>query len=153
MTSRKDQRQLDKRDIYLVDKSGVEITFTLWNELASDFNIQPGTVIGVKGAMVREFNGWNLIKYLKMNSKNDLLLGGISISSGMNTQIVENPEGEYTQQLYLWNRDQKPNQEIKTLSSSIDSAAVFGQEIFFKGRIYAYFFMPLTRKIISRGRG
>lgn len=115
VTSRKDQRQLNKRDVFLVDKSGVEICFTLWNELSINFNVKPGTVIGVKSATVREFNG------------------GYSISSGMSTQLIENPEGEYTQQLNRWYREQKPNQEIKTLST--DSTAVFERDFHLIGQI------------------
>jgi ssDNA-binding replication factor A large subunit len=55
--SRKDQRVLEKRDVFLVDKSGTEISLTLWNELAQNFEYLPGKVIGIKGALVREFNG------------------------------------------------------------------------------------------------
>ena len=55
--SRKDQSLLDKRDVFLVDKSGVEICLTLWNEMAKSFEYLPGKVIGIKSTVVREFNG------------------------------------------------------------------------------------------------
>jgi replication factor A1 len=58
VTSRKDQKQLDKRDVYLVDKTATEIRLTLWGDEAMKFSIKPGTVLGVKGAFVKEFNGW-----------------------------------------------------------------------------------------------
>jgi replication factor A1 len=48
---------LDKRDIFLVDKSGTETCLTLWGNEAKNFSIPLGTVIGVKGALVKEFNG------------------------------------------------------------------------------------------------
>ena len=57
MTTKKDQKQLDKRDIFLVDKSGTETCLTLWGDNAKNFSIPLQTVIGVKGASVREFNG------------------------------------------------------------------------------------------------
>jgi ssDNA-binding replication factor A large subunit len=63
--SRKDQQQLTKRDIFLMDKSATEIRYTLWGEDAMNFSVQQGIVIGIKGALVREFNG-NL-KMLQIN--------------------------------------------------------------------------------------
>lgn len=56
VTSRKDQRQLDKREVYLLDHSATEVCFTLWNEQAVDFAVKPGTVLGIQGAIVKEFN-------------------------------------------------------------------------------------------------
>lgn len=42
----------------MVDKSGVEINFTLWNEKVSDVTMENvGTVIAIKGAVIKEFNG------------------------------------------------------------------------------------------------
>lgn len=73
VTKRSDQSQLNKRDsnhllfwyesvflrilVYLLDQSAVEVTFTLWAEVASNFDGEPGTAIGIKGAVVREFMG------------------------------------------------------------------------------------------------
>jgi hypothetical protein len=53
-------------------------------------------------------------------------LGGFTLGSGSSTQIFENPEGNYTQELYVWYRDQKPNMEIRTISTSVDASGVFG---------------------------
>uniref|UniRef100_A0A1I8B0H8 Replication protein A subunit n=1 Tax=Meloidogyne hapla TaxID=6305 RepID=A0A1I8B0H8_MELHA len=111
VTSRKDQRLLDKRDIYLVDKSGAEICFTLWNEMAQSFESSPGKVIGIKGAVVREFNG------------------GFSLANTTGSQIIENPEGDYTRQLYQWYRDQKPSQEIKSLTTKADFTSVIERDL------------------------
>lgn len=59
VTTRKDARQLDKRDVFLVDESGSEVTMTLWGDAATAFdpNANAGKVIGIKGCMVKEFNG------------------------------------------------------------------------------------------------
>lgn len=49
---------MDKRDVYLVDESGVEVALTLWGDKAVEFNNENiGQVIGIKGCSVREFNG------------------------------------------------------------------------------------------------
>jgi hypothetical protein len=52
--------------------------------------------------------------------------GGFSLTSGSSAQIIENPDGDYTQELYTWYREQKPNMEIKTLSTGTDSSGAFG---------------------------
>uniref|UniRef100_A0A915N4P8 Replication protein A subunit n=2 Tax=Meloidogyne TaxID=189290 RepID=A0A915N4P8_MELJA len=109
--SRKDQRLLDKREVFLVDKSGTEICLTLWNEMVQSFEVEPGKVIGIKGAVVREFNG------------------GFSLSNTTGTQIIEDPEGDFTRQLYQWYRDQKPLQEIKSLTIKTDFATVIERDL------------------------
>ena len=61
MTTRADNKQLDKREIYLVDDSGAEIALTLWGNIAKDFDTSNvRQVIGIKGAVVKEFNGRRL---------------------------------------------------------------------------------------------
>ncbi|KAF7639064.1 Replication protein A subunit [Meloidogyne graminicola] len=110
VTSRKDQQLLNKREVFLVDKSGPggsEIALTLWNDMALNFEYLPGKVIGIKSVVVREFNG------------------GFSLSNTGSTIIIEDPEGDYTRQLYKWYSDQKPLQEIKSLTTKSDFATSF----------------------------
>ena len=104
VTTRADGRQLNKRDIFLVDKSGVEISFTLWGEKVSDITPDNvGVVIGIKGATIKEFNG------------------GVSLSSASGTVIKNNPEGPITNELYSWYTQDRPNAEIKSLSIALES--------------------------------
>ncbi|RXG54917.1 Replication protein A 70 kDa DNA-binding subunit [Armadillidium vulgare] len=46
-----------KRDILIVDYSGVEIPLTLWDKQADGFDDSQNSVIVVKGAQVKEYNG------------------------------------------------------------------------------------------------
>ncbi|CAJ0963443.1 unnamed protein product, partial [Mesorhabditis belari] len=47
-----------KRDVTLIDESGTQVAMTLWAQHAKDFDDEgTGHTIGIKGALVREFNG------------------------------------------------------------------------------------------------
>lgn len=50
----------DRRDITIVDQSQFAINVGLWNKLARDFNLDPGTPIAIKGCKVNDFNGKQL---------------------------------------------------------------------------------------------
>lgn len=63
-------------------------------------------------------------------NKNSNFSGGFSLSNTTGTQIIEDPEGDFTRQLYQWYRDQKPLQEIKSLTIKTDFATVIGKNIF-----------------------
>jgi replication factor A1 len=58
--SKKTNKELKKRDVHLFDKSLSEVRFTLWNEMAEQFDCPINSVIAIKGAMVGEFNGKTL---------------------------------------------------------------------------------------------
>ncbi|CAG2113357.1 unnamed protein product, partial [Medioppia subpectinata] len=60
ITSKKTQKELKKRDIALVDKTSYEVRFTLWNEVAEQFDGQTNQIIAIKNAVVGEFNGRTL---------------------------------------------------------------------------------------------
>lgn len=60
ITSKKTQKELKKRDLYLMDKSGLEIRFTLWNDEAEKFDARQHDIIAVRGAIIGEFNGKTL---------------------------------------------------------------------------------------------
>lgn len=110
VVTRKDSKQLNKRDIYLVDQSGVEVALTLWGDRATEFDSSHvGEVIGIKGCAVREFNG------------------SFTLSPSSGAVIKLNPEDPATNKLYLWHREQRPSIEIKTLSNSLsDTGSSFG---------------------------
>lgn len=58
VTARADQRQLNKRDIYIVDDSAIEACLTLWGDHALEFDASNvGEVVAFKGVVVKEFGG------------------------------------------------------------------------------------------------
>ncbi|EZA51712.1 Replication protein A 70 kDa DNA-binding subunit [Ooceraea biroi] len=50
-------RELVKRDVNIVDDSGVMVTVTLWGKQAEDFDGSNNPIIAIKAARVGEFNG------------------------------------------------------------------------------------------------
>lgn len=60
ITTRKDNKELKKRDITLVDRTNTEVALTLWGKQAEDFEDDSNPVVAVKGAKVGDFNGKNL---------------------------------------------------------------------------------------------
>ncbi|KAL3092415.1 hypothetical protein niasHS_007624 [Heterodera schachtii] len=112
VTSRKDMRQLDKRDIFLLDSTGTEVCLTLWNEEAVAFHATTGTVLGIRGAIVKEFNA------------------GFSVSTTSSTSLLFNPEGKKSENLCLWYREYRPDANIKSLSigSASDTQANFERD-------------------------
>lgn len=60
ITSSKTQKELVKRDIILVDKSGTDVSLTLWGSKAETFDGANHPVICVKGAKVSDYNGVSL---------------------------------------------------------------------------------------------
>lgn len=60
LVSKKTSRPYSKRDILLVDDSGVETRCTLWGDEAKSFDVEPGTVVAFKGLKVSDFGGRSL---------------------------------------------------------------------------------------------
>ncbi|KAK9333945.1 hypothetical protein V1520DRAFT_323270 [Lipomyces starkeyi] len=60
ITSKSSGRPYDKRDIVLVDPSGVSVQLTVWGTQAVQFSANPDDIVAVKGAKVSEFNGRSL---------------------------------------------------------------------------------------------
>eukprot|EP00118_Oscarella_pearsei_P026443 m.309911 g.309911 ORF g.309911 m.309911 type:complete len:619 (+) comp48548_c0_seq1:47-1903(+) len=56
ITARSSGRQVTKRDLVLMDKTG-SVTSTIWGEDANTFEGEAGVVIAVKGARVSDFGG------------------------------------------------------------------------------------------------
>jgi len=113
VTTRADQKQLDKREIFLVDESNTEVSVTLWGEQAKEFDKNNvGQVVGIKGANVKEFNG------------------GVSLSLNSGSMLKYNPEGVATHKMYIWYEANRQGLDIKTISStSMDSSASFEREL------------------------
>ncbi|KAJ8097814.1 hypothetical protein POJ06DRAFT_226964 [Lipomyces tetrasporus] len=60
ITSKSSGRPYDKRDIVLVDSSGVSVQLTVWGTQAVQFSANQDDIVAVKGAKVSEFNGRSL---------------------------------------------------------------------------------------------
>ncbi|KAI8787409.1 replication protein A 70 kDa DNA-binding subunit-like [Biomphalaria glabrata] len=60
VVSKQTQKEIVKRDLQLVDQSGVAVNLTLWGDDATKFDGQGFPVIAVKGARVSDFNGRSL---------------------------------------------------------------------------------------------
>ncbi|KAF8911056.1 hypothetical protein CPB84DRAFT_1763251 [Gymnopilus junonius] len=64
ITSTKQNRQIPKRDLTLVDKSGFSVRMTLWGKQAEQYNAaEPSPVIAFKGVKVGDFGGRSLSMY------------------------------------------------------------------------------------------
>ena len=63
VTVKLDNREIPKRDVLLVDDSGCCSTLTLWDENAKKFQAKKGSIIAVKGAIVRIYYGSECLSY------------------------------------------------------------------------------------------
>lgn len=50
----------DKRELGLVDQTGFSVRLTIWGKTASNFDVQPGSVVAFKGVKVSDFGGRSL---------------------------------------------------------------------------------------------
>ena len=53
-------KELNKREITIVDRSATEVLLTLWGERANNFDGSGFPVVATKGAKVSDFNGVTL---------------------------------------------------------------------------------------------
>ena len=60
ITSKTTQKQVSKRELQLVDRSGYQVQMTIWGRNAQEFSAPPESVIAVKGVKVSDFNGRSL---------------------------------------------------------------------------------------------
>uniref|UniRef100_A0AC34QQW4 Replication protein A subunit n=1 Tax=Panagrolaimus sp. JU765 TaxID=591449 RepID=A0AC34QQW4_9BILA len=96
----RDQRELKRRNVHLIDKGGVVTILTLWGIEAEKFNVESESVIAIKGAYVKEFQG------------------NYSLAINSSTIIEVNPEGKEYSEMLHWYERERPNMEVKFASSS-----------------------------------
>ena len=60
ITSSRTQKELQKRDVVLVDKSLTEVGLTLWGATAQNFDGTNNPILAIKGAKVSDYNGVSL---------------------------------------------------------------------------------------------
>jgi replication factor A1 len=100
--TKKDQREIFKRDLTIVDNSGVSCRCTVWGAEAQkdDATFTNNPVIAIKGARVNEFQGKN-------------------VSTGFSSQVFYNESTiSETQQMHTWWKTTGNSAPTKTLSSS-----------------------------------
>ncbi|KAL7639294.1 UNVERIFIED_CONTAM: hypothetical protein RMT77_009783 [Armadillidium vulgare] len=107
-----------KRDILIVDYSGVEIPLTLWDKQADGFDDSQNSVIAVKGAMVKEYNGRCLW-----------------VSSSSIVQI--NPDIEESYRLQRWYEEIRGNLQEENLSQMERSGEGMRNDLKMVGEVLA----------------
>ncbi|KAH6986021.1 hypothetical protein BKA56DRAFT_516451 [Ilyonectria sp. MPI-CAGE-AT-0026] len=60
ITSKKDGRPFQKRDLTIVDDTSYSVRVTVWGKIANSFDSPPESVIAFKGTKVSDFNGKSL---------------------------------------------------------------------------------------------
>ncbi|KAB7497154.1 Replication protein A DNA-binding subunit [Armadillidium nasatum] len=109
---------IKKRDIQIVDYSGVEILLTLWDKQADGFDDYQNSVIVVKGAAVKEYNG----RYL-------------SVSSSSIVQI--NPDIEESHKLRKWYEEVRCNLQAENHSQMERSGEGMRNDLKMVGEVLA----------------
>ena len=93
----KQGRQVNKRDLYLCDRSNRMITCTLWGAEADEFDGSSFPVVAMKGARVSDF-------------------GGRSLSSVGSSTLVVNPDLSEAHSLRGWFDSVGKNEAAQSLS-------------------------------------
>ena len=60
-----------RRNVTLVDHSKTSISITFWGDMCNNPMISEGNIIGIKCAVVREYNGNKLLSYYTKTSLQD----------------------------------------------------------------------------------
>ena len=90
-------KKLSKRELHLVDRSGREVTCTLWGAEAEGFDGSNFPVVAVKGARVSDF-------------------GGRSLSTLMSSLLMVDPDIPEAHQLRGWFDNVGKNEQSTSLS-------------------------------------
>lgn len=60
VTSKTTQKDIEKRELTLVDDSGFSVRLTIWGKTATNFDANPESVVAFKGVRVSDFGGRSL---------------------------------------------------------------------------------------------
>ncbi|KAK6639757.1 hypothetical protein RUM43_008032 [Polyplax serrata] len=99
ITARSTGRELKKREVVLVDPSGISVTLTLWGNDAIEFNCTGNPVVAIKGARINEF------------------MGGKSLSVQMNSTFLKDPDVDEAHKLRGWWSAGGSNEEHSSISN------------------------------------
>ncbi|KAF8163440.1 hypothetical protein B0H34DRAFT_695492 [Crassisporium funariophilum] len=106
ITSSKFNRQIPKRELVLVDKSGFSVRMTLWGKQAEQYHAEDTPVIAFKGAKVSDF-------------------GGRSLSMVSSSTMQINPDIEDCFALRGWYDSQGSNQTFQAHANAAGSSSTF----------------------------
>lgn len=99
VTAKKDQRQIPKRDLQIVDETGTGIRVTLWGEEAKEERFTPDeTVMAIKAAKIGDFSGR-------------------SLSVGFASTMMVNPDIPEARTIRQWYSSGGKSQAVTNLSS------------------------------------
>lgn len=108
--SSKTQKELQKREVILVDTSMASVRVTFWGQEAIDFNYPVGSVIQGRGFRVGEFQGKTL-------------------STGAITSFVINPEAPQGYEMRDWWHSQGQNSQFQPLSGNGGGSNFSGEPV------------------------
>jgi replication factor A1 len=117
----KDNREVVKRNVQLIDQTATSVSLTLWGDQAQSFNVEEGRVLGIKGAVVREYNGTYSLSFI----------------SGSRVEV--DPESNDTKELLQWFEGDRPNAEVKSISTHANAG---GSNFVDEARLFATFNNP-----------
>lgn len=98
-TAKTSGRELKKRDVTLVDRSGSSVSLTLWGQDADNFDGTGNPIVFIKGGRINEFGG------------------GKSISLGSGSTMKLNPDISDAHQLRGWYDNDGQKQDFSSVSS------------------------------------
>ncbi|XP_037037026.1 replication protein A 70 kDa DNA-binding subunit [Bradysia coprophila] len=108
-TAKTTGRELKKRDVTLVDRSGSSVSLTLWGQDAENFDGSGNPIVFIKGGRINEFGG------------------GKSISLNSGTTMKLNPDISEAHQLRGWYDNDGQKQDFSSISSR-NAAAGFSTD-------------------------
>ena len=91
-------RKVNKRDLYLLDRSGHTVNCTLWGTEAEEFDGSQFPVVAIKGARVSDF-------------------GGRSLSTVSSSSLVINPDIPEAHKLRGWFDSVGKNEDTQSIST------------------------------------
>ena len=97
ITTKKDQRELLKREIELQDNTGVALRCTLWGKQAEGFEGQVGQIMSIKAAQLSDFSG-------------------CSMSVGMAATFEINIDSDEAHELRAWYENEGKSSTVTRLS-------------------------------------
>ncbi|GFS15991.1 replication protein A 70 kDa DNA-binding subunit [Elysia marginata] len=98
VVGRQSQKEIMKRDLQIVDQSGLAVALTLWGEEANKFDGMGFPIVAVKGARLSDFNGRSL-----------------SVSGS--SQLIVNPDTKEAHVLRGWFESGGRDQSFSTYQS------------------------------------
>ncbi|KAI1013011.1 hypothetical protein LB503_001771 [Fusarium chuoi] len=101
ITSKKDGRPFQKRELTLVDDTGFSVRVTIWGKSANSFDAPPESVVAFKGTKVKDENlgmddqAYYTIKATIVFVKQENFCYPACLSQGCNKKVTQMPDGTW----------------------------------------------------------